>query len=256
MIDFTKKLALKAGKRILELRRRNLDFHFKKDGHVVTNADIESEKLIIHEIENNFSGHSIYSEEVGLMEKKSNYLWVIDPLDGTNNYLRNLGPYTVSIALAFKKRIVLGVVYNPKTKELFYAEKGKNAFLNNEKITVNKQTEFKKSLIYVSSVGKSIVFLSKLIKTFNGSNIRTLTSTAYDLCGVAVGRSEGLIKIIDPISKKGNFVYGEDFSAASLIVEEAEGRVTDIQGRFWDVNSKGIVASNGMMHDEILRCLR
>lgn len=254
MLNFAKSVSQKAGHELMELQNQNLDIHYKQGRHIVTNADIQAEKLVITEIEKQYPKHSIYSEEAGYVDKKSDYLWIIDPLDGTNNYVRNIGPYSVSIALAHKKKIILGVVYNPQSKELFYAQKDQGAFLNGKKIMVNEQNENERSLIYISNLGKCYRFLPVLMETFGGGNIRTLTSTAYDLCGIAAGRIEGLIKQITPI--KNGLYIGEDVLAAARIVEEAGGTVTDFIGSPWNVNTSGIVASNGLIHDKIVDSLK
>ena len=112
---------------------------FKAPRSLVTKADILSEKTIIKTIRKKFPDHNFLTEESGAIKKNSKYTWIIDPIDGTTNFVAKIPEFAVSIALAKNDEILMGVVYNPCTNEMFFAEKGKGSYLNNKKLQVSKK---------------------------------------------------------------------------------------------------------------------
>jgi len=186
----------------------------------VTDADIDAEKKIVSLIKKKYPDHNFLCEEDSYEKTTSPYTWIIDPLDGTNNFSHYLPIFCVSIALAYKGEIILGVIYDVTRDELFYAEKGKGAFLNGKKISVTKEQGLLGSLLvtgfYYDRSKRILVTLQNIERFFkqNILGIRRLGSAALDLCYVACGRMDGFWEF---------YLNPWDFAAGSLIVEEAGG---------------------------------
>lgn len=216
----------------------------------VTDIDKKAEKLIISRIRKRYPIHHIMAEESGENEKKSEYMWVIDPIDGTHNFMHGIADFGVEIALAKNNEVILGVVYLPMTDELFCAEKGKGTLLNGKRIHVSKKGIKDETLMCYScnfrqSPGWHIRNLNSLIKIF--LNIRLFGSTAVEMSYVASGKAEAFVVKHDK---------PWDYAASALIVEEAGGKVTDLKGRRWYLGMGGFVASNGRFHDKIINSLK
>ncbi|PIN74623.1 hypothetical protein COV18_07060 [Candidatus Woesearchaeota archaeon CG10_big_fil_rev_8_21_14_0_10_37_12] len=213
----------------------------KQLGDFALDADYESEKYIVNEINKKYPDHNIFAEESGNHHKKSEYVWVIDPLDGTLNYSYHTPLFAVSIALLKNKEPILAVVYAPILKELYFAEKGKGSWLNGKKIHVNKDT-IKNCRILGSS--KS---LAPIRNKVSYHFLRNFGSSSIDYCYIAAGKASARIRIpLDP--------YGDPIS---LLVTEAEGKVTEAKGKPWQFNkSKTLVASNGKIHNDLLKLIK
>jgi len=244
------KAAKAAGKIQLRYFGKNLEKKTKKDDSFVTKADIESTKIIRKIILNKFPHHSILDEELGHTHQKSDYKWIIDPLDGTHNFIMEIPLFGVSIALEYKKEIILGVVYMPILKKMYCAEKGKGSFCNGKRIRVNDETNLKKCLL---------IFDAQL-RTKTNTKIKILKRLAkltwrLRIYGVAVYNNLLLAE-----GKAGiNIDFDSnpwDHSASLLIVEEAGGKVTDVNGKKWNPYIKDYVASNGKVHDKVLNVLK
>jgi len=241
--------ALQAGKLILQKQNKLIKVDSKSEKDILTEADTESEKLILDKIKKNFPSHNIISEEVGTIDKKSEYTWIIDPLDGTIFFSKGIPLYSVAIGLKYKEDMILGVVYSPITKELFFAEKGKGAFLNDKKINVSSIDSLSKSFITIDykptieNINKGIDLMKTLAtKSFF---VRALACQVLEFVYIACGRSEG------------NVCYSTklwDLAAAKIIIEEAGGKLTDHQGNKVDLNSPvlNIVASNNKIHNQLI----
>ena len=223
----------------------------KKDKTLVTRADISSERTIRKILTDRFPEYSILGEELKKKKTKSEFMWVVDPLDGTTNFSMQNPLFSIIIALSKLDRPVMGVVYVPFTKELFYAIEGKGAYLNKKRIKVSDETNIKKSfLLFCHGSGRKNVkmamdFFTKT-KTMN-EKVRQLGSAGIELCYIASGRADAF------------FVPGVkpwDIAAGSLIVEEAGGKVTDINGNRYNLYTKEIVASNGRIHRKILNLIK
>ena len=163
---------------------------------VVTRADKESEAFLLDKIQKHYPGHAVFGEESGAHAGTAEYRWVIDPLDGTNNYSQGLPVFTVSIGLQYRGETLLGVVYAPYLNELYTAIRGKGAFLNNAPIHVSDKTELDRSVLatgfpYDKGIHpvNNIDNLSRILPHLRG--IRRMGSAAYDLCGVAAGFLDG-----------------------------------------------------------------
>lgn len=219
----------------------------KEDKSIVTIADKESEEIIKKTIETNFPNHSIFAEETGFTKKEHNYIWHIDPIDGTRNYANGIPYSCLSIALEFENELVIGVVYNPMTESLFYAEKGKGAYWNDKKISVSKENE-QQGMVTVSS-SKNIndyKLFKELLYVLSPDTIRSVRDfgcAALNLAYVARGGLEAEIQL---------GLHSFDFAAGVLLVQEAGGKITKLDGSEWKFPEARFIASNGVFHDLII----
>ena len=223
--------------------------HKEGINNLVTQADFASDKAIRKVIKTAFPEHGIVSEEDEEIISASEYKWIIDPIDGTVNFANGIPICCVSIGLEYKGEMLMGAVYNPNMDEFYLAEKGKGATLNGQKISVSKKTEVLKSCLvtgfpytYLEDENGPLQVFSRLIK--KGIPVRRLGSAALDLCWVAAGRFDGFYE---------HQLHAWDSAAGFLIVEEAGGKVTNLKGDKYSPYQFGIVATNGKIHDELVR---
>ena len=216
--------------------------------NLVTEADHASEKAIIDVIKLAYPGHFILSEETGEIVTDSEYKWIIDPIDGTVNFANGIPICCVSIALEKAGQMLLGAVYNPLMNEMFFAEKGQGAFLNDKKISVSSKTEVIKSCLvtgfpytYLDMPNGPLEVFERFIR--KGIPVRRLGSAAIDLCWVAAGRFDGFYE---------HHLQAWDAAAGFLIVEEAGGKVTDYKGDYYSPYQPHLLATNGKIHEEML----
>ena len=214
---------------------------------LVTEADHASEKAIIETIQKNYPDHFILSEETGEVKSASEYKWIIDPIDETINFANGIPICCVSIGLEKAGDIIMGAVYNPFMNELFVAEKGMGAMLNNQTIKVSTKTKVGNSCLvtgfpytYIDVENGPLEIFSTLIK--KAIPVRRLGSAAIDLCWVAAGRFDGYFE---------HHLQTWDSAAGFLMVMEAGGKVTDFAGRDYSVYQKQILATNGLIHEEL-----
>ncbi len=217
---------------------------------LVTESDTESERLIIETIRQVFPSHGILAEESGSYNNGAECIWIIDPLDGTTNFAHNLGMFAVSIAFSIKGDIAAGIVLNPITGELFTAVKGEGAQLNGIPIHVSEITSLYESLL-VTGFPYNVNDMKPLqVRFFNclkaSQGIRRLGSAALDLCFVASGRFEGFWE---------ENLKPWDTAGGLIIAKEAGAIVTDFSGNQFDVNKKEILATNGLIHLEMIKSL-
>ncbi len=261
MLKIALKSAEESGKILLKYFRKNIKVHYKGIINPVTIADKESERKIIQIIKKNFPEHGIICEETcpdinKIQKNNSEYWWVIDPLDGTVNYIHGFPQFCVSIGVLKgkdpkKAEPILGVIYNPVSKELFYAQKNKGAYLNKKRITVSKIDTFEKSLFvtgfpyYVHQKPKNVIKnFAKILVRIEG--IRRLGSAALDMAYVAEG-------IFDGFWEEGLNPW--DVTAGAVIVKEAGGKVTDYFGGKNFIFGRTLVATNKKLHNFILDIL-
>lgn len=252
-----KKTAIKAAKKAGAYLIKNF-YHNHRDRatlkfkhEIATKTDLGAEKIILNIIKKEFPTHRILSEEAGKNYKKSDFLWVVDPLDGTTNYSMQNPIFNVSIGLFHQKEIVLGVVYAPLLHELYVAEKNKGTTLNGKKLHVSKTGNFHKSLLTFCH-GHREKNIKRAIKAYNffklkGFDTRQLGSAALEMAFVAAGRTES---IMIPGA------HPWDVAAGTLLVREAGGKVTDFKGREWNLKSHDMLASNGKIHNQLLKFLK
>ena len=213
----------------------------------VSDVDLKSEKRINELIMSRYPEHKILAEEAGEIGQDSDYVWLIDSLDGTVQYIRHLPYFSLSIALQWRNEIVLGVVYNPCLDELFVAEKGKGAVLNDRPIHVSDMTDLNEAFIASSAFGSyRIARKEKVFYKVMSSipYVRIYGSPAIDLCYVADGRFDARIT---------SNTEPWDHSAGCLIVEEAGGKVTDWYGNPWSPWSTQLLATNKSLHEKLLK---
>jgi len=247
------KAAKEAGKILLHNYSKSVNAQSKGDTYnLVTAADIASDQEIIRIIKARYPSHSLLTEESGEKINRSDYCWIIDPLDGTNNFYHRFPMFCVSVALYKNGTPLIGVVFDPLKNELFYAEKNRGAYLNTKKIEVSNVNKLNKSLLgmgFYYERGKLMRKSLNQTKNFfyeNVHGIRRTGSAALDLCYTACGRIDGYWELkLNPW----------DYAAGSLIVMEAGGKVTDTRGKKYDLMMKNIVASNRKIHKEMIRVL-
>jgi myo-inositol-1(or 4)-monophosphatase len=216
--------------------------------NLVTEADHAAEKAIIAVIKNAFPDHYLLTEESGAIIQDSAYKWIIDPIDGTINFAHGIPLNCVSIGLEHNGQMILGAVYNPHMNEFYLAEKGNGATLNDKAIQVSKKTDVARACLvtgfpytYINSDNGPLQVFDRLIR--KGVPVRRLGSAAIDLCWVAAGRFDGFYE---------HKLEAWDSAAGYLMVEEAGGKVTDLQGNPFSPYQHGIIATNGIIHDELV----
>lgn len=240
------KLAIQAVEKAAQIVKEGFgkvtQFVEKEGKGIVTEIDHKSEETIIKILQQG-SNCPILAEESGQIGETGDTFWVIDPLDGTTNFSRGIPIFCVSVALIKNRSVVLGVTLNPLTGDVYFAEKGKNAFLNGEKIRVSGRSD---KLVIALNKGYSREADRKYIKVTEvlspAATLRRLGSTALELTWAAQGLIEGFLDFGDELW---------DYAAGSLLISEAGGKVTDWKGQDWGIDSKYILATNGLVHDEI-----
>jgi len=230
---------------------RSIEYKEGYDRNLVTEVDKKSEETIVQIIKKHYPSHEILAEERG-SQGKSKTKWVIDPLDGTTNFTHGLPCFCVSIGVEVEGEIVCGVIYDPNFNELFTAEKGKGAFLNGKRIHVSQQPTLSKSML-VTGFPYNIVenpnhaverFVNFLMKA---QAVRRMGSAAIDLAYVACGRFDGFWEVaLNPW----------DMAAGVLLVDEAGGKVNNFTGGTFSIYEKEILASNGIIQQEMLELLK
>lgn len=225
-----------------------------KFGDVVTIADYAAEKIIISAIEKKFPQYNILSEEAGYLKKESDYTFIIDPLDGTKNFANHVPLFGTTIALAHKGIITHGIIFDPIHNELFYAQKGRGAFLNKKKIKTSAKKELKHLTGGVANVRSrtNINFYNNLRnKIYNySSSFKILGSAIVDLNYVASGKLDMYVM---------GGVYPWDVAAGGLLILEAGGIISTVKGEKWDPlysNQEILVSGNKILHRKILKIIK
>ena len=241
--------AAKAAGEYAESRRGKGNHVSDKGGFsLVSDVDKRCERLIKKIIKEKFPEHDFLGEEYGEVDNESDvFLWVIDPIDGTHNYVRDMPEYGISIALMYKGEVVVGVIYLPFFKELYTAVKRKGAFLNRKRIKVSN-VGMKYSIVNFCTnpfqsrnkkVKNQFIDVTKIV-----GKMRLWGAAVVDLMTVAAGRCEGYIDMS---------IKPWDIAAGALIVMEAGGRVTNLNGDKWDAFCGEILATNGKIHNQIAK---
>lgn len=250
-----KTILLKAIKAAGALIHENFNGPFTvshKEGvnNLVTEIDQASERLITQIIKEAYPDHGIVGEEYGEHDMEARYKWIIDPIDGTVNYAHGIPLCCVSIGLMDGEEMLMGAIYNPMMNELFFAEKGKGAFLNDKPIKVSEKEDMATAFLvtgfpYHFPEGKNpFSIFERLVSS--GIPVRRLGSAALDLCWVACGRFDGFWEYnLNPW----------DIAAGYLIVEEAGGKVTDFRENPYSVWHKETLATNGKIHEALRQAI-
>lgn len=230
----------------------HIEYKGKGVANIVTEVDKKCEELIFGRIHKEYPSHEFLGEEGGLLKTKSEYKWIVDPLDGTVNYAHGYPLFATSIALEYKNEIILGVVYEPNRDELFAAQKGAGATLNGRRIRVSKTVELRKALLdtgfaYNVHEGEQRNNVNNFVNfLFKARAIRRDGVAASDLCYVACGRFDGFWEL---------YLRPWDIAAGQLIVTEAGGRVSSFNGSPLDVYGNEILATNGALHEQMIEVL-
>jgi myo-inositol-1(or 4)-monophosphatase len=223
----------------------------KDNQEYFSEVDIKAEQAIIQTIRKAYPEHGILAEESGLQEGTSPSLWIIDPLDGTSNYLHGFPFFSVSIALKIKGKIEHGVIYDPLRHECFFASRGRGARLNDRRIRVSKQTQLSASLLGTSFPSRDATLKTRYLPTFEAlcgkcAGIRRTGSAALDLAYVASGRLDGFWEM---------GLRPWDIAAGALLIQEAGGLISDFQGGDNFLNQGDVVAGTPKVFKSLLQTL-
>ncbi len=252
MLEIAKEAASVAGAYLRERFLEQLVPDEELHNDVKLPEDKGSERRIIEVIHRHFPTHTIYSEEVGMVSREEEYLWIVDPLDGTNNYFIGFPYFSISIALQHKGELVLGVVYNPVAGQMFWAEKGKGAYLNGNRISINDRTDLTRAVgTYIR--GRNTVTKEQELdftKPFMIHTKRLLRNVApaLDWCLLANGWLDYIV-----MQRSGIM----DVAAGIVIAKEAGATITDWQGEpykhepFHQESFRSLLASNGHLHETV-----
>lgn len=230
------------------MRLTSEHIHVKSANNFVTDVDEESERRIVKSLQTLLPSAGFITEEGTTVSEEKSLCWIVDPLDGTTNYVHGMSPYCVSIALREGEEVVLGVVYEPKAGECFSAWKGGGAFLNGNPIRVSQAQLLSQSLLQLGfpyDAERYRPFVLRLLEEFYGNvhALRIQGSAAIELCYLAAGRAEARIE---------SSLNPWDVAAGGIILREAGGRMTDYSGGNSCRNGQEVVASNGFVHDDLL----
>jgi myo-inositol-1(or 4)-monophosphatase len=245
-------IAREVGALLMQYFHQGLKIEYKGDADLVTAADRAAETLIRQRIAEQFPGHDVLGEEQGLNDQGGDYRWYVDPLDGTTNFAHGYPVFCVSMALEHREqnpgRRIAGVIFDPTRDELFAAQQGRGAHLNGQPIHVSKASQLKECLLatgfpsHKRHKNPNIHFYHQI--TLRTHGVRRAGSAALDLCNVASGRFDGFWEFnLNPW----------DTAAGVLIVEEAGGKVSRFDGSEFAIDSRETLASNGLVHDLLLR---
>jgi myo-inositol-1(or 4)-monophosphatase len=231
----------------------NLQVSLKGPGDFVTASDIKVEKILIDELQKARPNYSILSEEVGEINNDESFKWIIDPIDGTANFLHGIPHFAISIGLEHEGEIICGIVYDPIKDEMFVAEKGNGAYLNNKKIRVSSRSQLKDCIIFTGGPKKEAKNRDLALKEYNNFSskvllpIRKLGSASLDMAYVAAGRCDGFWQR--------NLNYW-DIAAGIILVKESGGFVTDFLGENKYKENKTILVTNSKINNEMIEVLK
>lgn len=253
MLNVAREAALEAGKFLkYNLGKvKHIERKLGQETNLVTEIDKQSEAIIVKKIKQHYPSHDILAEEGGGQKNRSEYRWIIDPLDGTTNYTHGLPIFCVSIGVEMNGTSVVGAIYDPSADEMFTAEKGRGAFLNGKRIHVSSCDSLITSLLVTGfpynvkeNPHHAVEHFVNLL--MEGQGVRRLGSAALDLAYVAAGRLDGFWEVaLNPWDK----------AAGMLIVQEAGGVVTDFKNNPASSYEPSTLASNGKIHQQMLAVL-
>jgi len=229
-----------------------LQVSLKGPGDFVTNSDKKVEKILIEELQKARPNYSILSEEIGEINNDESFKWIIDPIDGTSNFLHGIPHFAISIGLEHDKEIICGIIYDPIKDEMFVAEKGNGAYVNNKRMRVSSRSKLKDCIIFTGGPrqnpkDKELFFVeyknfSSIVKT----PIRKMGSASLDIAYVAAGRCDGFWQR--------NLNYW-DYAAGIILVKESGGFVTDFNGENRYIENETILVTNSKINKEMIEVL-
>ena len=230
----------------------NLQVSLKGPGDFVSAADKKVEKVLIEELQKARPDYSILSEEIGLIDNDKSFKWIIDPIDGTANFLHGIPHFAISIGLEHNKEIICGIIYDPIKDEMFIAEKGNGSYLNNQRMRVSSRSKLKDCMIFTGGPKIASEDRQLSLKEYNNFAstvlvpIRKLGSAALDMAYVAAGRCDGFWQR--------NLNYW-DIAAGIILVKESGGFVTDFDGENDYIQNKTILVTNSKINKEMIEVL-
>jgi len=251
-LNIAEMIAYQAGAILREGFKNEKSFRDKGDNDLVTDIDLHSEDFILSALKREFPDHGILAEETGLIEGHSHYQWVIDPLDGTINFVHGLPFFSISICLLKEKKPTIGVVYDPMLDELYSAELGHGSTLNKKPIRVSNTSKLRQALVstgFPTDISTNPNNNLSQFSLFHNRvrSVRGVGSAALNCAWVARGGFDGYWEIgIKPW----------DVSAGAFIVLEAGGRVTTTDGSEYNSSHNSLLASNGHIHNQMLQVLQ
>ncbi len=248
MLQTAVEAARAAGQILVERLSGPRDITVKGIRDIVTDADLAAERAIVECLHARFPDHGILTEEAGLDNARhSEYLWIIDPLDGTTNYSRRHPCFSTAIGLSHRGQMVLGVVYDPLNERLFQAERGSGATLNGQPLRVSDTGSLNATIAALDWAHKQEE-RERIVRILTGvaprvGTLRALGSAALAVCYVAAGWVDAYFHLT---------ISAWDVAAAGLIVEEAGGTLTDLDGHPWELSTTRLLVSNGRVHEGLL----
>jgi len=231
----------------------NLQVSLKGPGDFVTASDKKVEKILIEELLKARPNYSILSEEIGEINNDKSFKWIIDPIDGTANFLHGIPHFAISIGLEHDKEIICGIIYDPIKDEMFVAEKGNGSYLNNQRMRVSSRSKLKDCIIFTGGPKRESKDRELTIKEYNSFSskvlipIRKLGSASLDMAYVAAGRCDGFWQR--------NLNYW-DIAAGIILVKESGGFITDFEGKDEYIQNKTILAANTKINNEMIEVLK
>ena len=231
----------------------NLQVSLKGPGDFVTNCDKKIEKILIDEFLKARPNYSILSEEIGEINNDDSFKWIIDPIDGTSNFLHGIPHFAISVGLEHNKEIICGIIYDPIKDEMFTAEKGNGSYLNNQRMRVSSRSKLEDCMIFTGGPKRDAKNRELALKEYYKFSIKVITpirklgSASLDMAYVAAGRCDGFWQR--------NLNYW-DIAAGIILVKEAGGFVTDFNGENEYIQNKTILATNAKINKEMIEILK
>ena len=231
----------------------NLQVSIKGPGDFVTASDKKVEKILIDELQKARPNYSILSEEIGKINNDESFKWIIDPIDGTANFLHGIPHFAISIGLEHDGEIICGIIYDPIKDEMFVAEKGNGSYLNNQRIRVSSRSKLENCIIFTGGPKIGVKNRELFLKEYNNvssrvpTTIRKLGSASLDMAYVAAGRCDGFWQR--------DLKYW-DIAAGIILVRESGGFVTDFKGEKGYIQNKTILVTNSKINNEMIEILK
>jgi len=231
----------------------NLQVSVKGPGDFVTASDKKVEKILIEELQKARPDYSFLSEETGEINNDKSFKWIIDPIDGTSNFLHGIPHFAISVGLEHNSEIICGIIYDPIKDEMFVAEKGNGSYLNNQRIRVSSRSKLKDCMLFTGGPKKESRDRELALKEYYNFSTKVLTpirklgSASLDIAYVAAGRCDGFWQR--------NLNYW-DIAAGIILVKESGGFVTDFYGENKYLENKTILVTNSKINKEMIEILK
>lgn len=247
LLNFSLDLIKECNEISLKYYKKTIKPEYKKDNSPVTIADKKCEKFLISEIKAKYPEHSFLAEETGMQDKDSEFKWIIDPIDGTKNFMRNFPFWGTLLGLEYQGEVIMGIIALPAMKQILYAGKGLGCYLNKKRVKVSDTASIDKSYFIYGGVEyiNNQPYKERFLELIDRSYYDRGYGDCFGHTLVIAGKAEFML---DP------HVSPYDVAPIKICVEEAGGIMTDLKGER-TIYSRGVLTSNGKMHDELLRFL-